>query len=79
MSRKKNILNEKNRLFSCSATSTIVTYKLQLKEEASLLGHYIESSVINGELVLKFATKNQSEPPAFYIEKFEVPQLLSFF
>lgn len=73
------MLNDKNRLFSCSATSSAITYKLPLKEEASLLGHYIESKIIEGELVLKFATKNQTgEHPAFYIEKFELPQLLSF-
>jgi len=78
MSRKKNVLNDKSRASSCSATSSVITYKLPLQGEASLLGHFIEYSIVDDELVFKFATKRPQEPPAFYIEKFESPQLLSF-
>ena len=78
MSRKKNVLNDKSRASSCSATSTVITYKIPIKEEATLIGHFIEYSIVDGDLVLKFATKKPEEPPVFYIEKFELPRQLSF-
>ena len=78
MSRKKNILNEKNRLFSCSATSSVITYKIPIRDESTLLGHFIEYSIVDDELVFKFSTKKPEAAPAFYIETFEVPQLLLF-
>jgi len=78
MSRKKNVLNDKDRESSCSATSTVVTYKIPIKAEATMIGHFIEYSIVDGELILKFATKKPDEPPAFYIEKFESSRQLSF-
>ena len=78
MSRKKNILNEKNRLFSCSATSSVITYKIPLKEEAIFLGHFVEYSIVENEIIFKFATKKNEEAPAFFIETFKIPRQLSF-
>ena len=78
MARKKNVLNDKSRESSCAATSTTVTYKIPLKEEQTFLGHFLEYSLVNGELVIKFATKKPDELPAFRIEHFEEPQELLF-
>lgn len=78
MARRRNILNDKERTTSCSATSTTITYKIPIKEEQTLLGHFLEYSIEGGEIVFKFATKKPDALPAFRIEHFSEPQLLSF-
>jgi len=78
MARRRNILNDKERAASCSATNTTLTYKMAIKGEKEFLGHYLEHTIEGEEIVFKFSVKKPSEPPAFRIEHFSEPQQLSF-
>lgn len=78
MARQKNIMNDKERPASCSATNTTITYKMPIKEEQKFLGHFLEYSVEGEEIVFKFTVKRQDAPAAFRIEHFTEPKQLSF-
>jgi hypothetical protein len=67
MPRLKNLINAKDRNAQCVMTEGSITYKIPLGAEADKLGHYIESEVVNGNLVLRFAIKQAT--PAFRIEE----------
>ena len=62
MPRLKNIINTKDRQCQCVMTEGSITYKIPLGAESEKLGHYIESEVVNGNLVLRFAIKQITFP-----------------
>jgi hypothetical protein len=75
MSRLKNELNIKDRKTHIVQTSGSVVYKIPLGEEGVKIGHFISQEIVDKTLVIRFATKKETDTPALFIEhtpEFEV-------
>ena len=61
MSRLKNRLNQKDRSCQVVQTDASVVYKVPIGNEGEFLGHFIESEIIEGFVIFRFATKKNGE------------------
>ena len=52
-------------------TSGSVVYKVPLGEEEPKIGHFISQEIIDGVLVIRFATKSEKDTPALRVEHFD--------
>jgi len=69
MPRLPNELNIKDRKTQVTQTSGSVVFKIPLGAEHQKMGHFVSQEVIDGMLVIRYATKTES--PAFRIEAVE--------
>ena len=67
MPRLKNLLNVKDRKTQVIQTSGSVTYKIPIGEEGSL-GHFISQEIIDGILIVRYATKSDKNTSVIIIE-----------
>jgi len=67
MPRLKNLLNVKDRKTQVIQTSGSVTYKIPLGEEGPL-GHFISQEIIDGILIVRYATKSDKNTSVIIIE-----------
>ena len=68
MPRLKNVLNVKDRKTQVVQTSGSVTYKIPIGEEKESLGHFISQEIIDGMLVIRYATKSENTHSVIMIE-----------
>lgn len=69
------MVNDKDRKTQCVMTEGSIVFKIPLGPEKEKLGHFIESQIVDGHVVFRFATKKQTDTPALFIEhrpEFEV-------
>jgi NifB/MoaA-like Fe-S oxidoreductase len=71
MPRLKNELNIKDRKTHVVQTSGSVVYKTPLGEEEPKIGHFISQEIIDRVLVIRFATKKETDEPVLRVEHFE--------
>jgi hypothetical protein len=69
MPRLPNELNIKDRKTQVTQTSGSVVFKIPLGAEHQKMGHFVSQEVIDGILVIRYATKTES--PSFRIEAVE--------
>jgi hypothetical protein len=67
MPRLKNQLNDKDRKTQVVQTSGSIVYKIPLGNELPTMGHFVSQEVVDGMLVIRYATKTVS--PTFRIEE----------
>ena len=71
MPRLRNELNIKDRKTHIVQTSGSVVYKIPLGEEGVKIGHFISQEIIDGVLVIRFATRKETDEPALRVEHFD--------
>lgn len=77
MSRLKNKINDKTRPVQVVMTENTVVYKIPTGEEKEMLGHFVESEIVDGYIVFRFATKKVTTP-VFRIEHLNEPFVIDF-
>jgi hypothetical protein len=71
MPRLKNLQQDKARKTQMVMTEGSVVYKVPVEEEHGHLGHFISQEIIDKTLVIRFATKKETDTPALRVEHFD--------
>jgi len=71
MPRLKNIQQDKTRKTQMVMTEGSVVYKVPVEEEHGHLGHFISQEIIDKTLVIRFATKKETDQPSLRVEHFD--------
>lgn len=72
MPRLKNQLNDKDRKTQVVQTSGSIVYKIPLGNEVSTMGHFVSQEVVDGMLVIRYATKTDSTFRIEEVDEFTV-------
>lgn len=71
MPRLKNLQQDKARKTQMVMTEGSVVYKIPVEEEHGHLGHFISQEIIDKTLVIRFATKKETDQPSLRVEHFK--------
>jgi hypothetical protein len=71
MPRLRNLINCKDRKVQVTATSGSVVYKVPVQEEQDKIGHFISQEIVDKVLVIRFATKSETDMPVLRVETFD--------
>ena len=71
MPRLRNVLQDKTRKTQMVMTEGSIVFKVPVEEEHGHLGHFISQEIIDKTLVIRFATKKETDTPALRVEHFD--------